>query len=296
VLKDQYLGLILPTRKNDGTLYLPNPITVSNDSLLVANHSGGANSAISVGDQVFVVYPLASKYQQNDGTSQFVAAFDRSTGKVTTSQTFLGNVGTGAPDPHYLPAITVDSRGHLHAVLGAHHDNLYYLKSSSPRDASSWSSPTAIGGIVEPNRGGHTYPSLLCDANDQLHVVTRWAGDYGYKFKLSYNTGDAITGVWQPQKTLVSPFRAYYSIWYQHLSMDRNGRLFLNYRYYGNQLSAQDLDAYRQKWPGEIPANARPYPQQQTIPEIKSHDPAVLFSGNSGADWKLATSPDLFAD
>jgi hypothetical protein len=296
LLRDQYLGLVLPTRKSDGTLSLPAAITVTNESLLSANHSGGANSVISVGDKVFVVYPLSVQYQQSAGTSQFIKAYNRTTGQQVTQQTLLGSVGDEGPDPHYIPAITADSSGYLHVILGSHHDNAYYLKSDAPGEASSWSAPVAVGTNVVGNGGGHTYPSLLCDSNDQLHVVTRWAGDKDNKYRLVYFTGNARTGVWQAQKTLVSPFRQQYSIWYHHMSIDREGRLFLNYRYLGNQLNAQALDAYRQKWPGEVPANARPYPQQQTIPEIKSHDPAVLFSGNAGADWKLATSPDLFAD
>lgn len=299
LLEGKTLSMIMPRRNANGTIAVPDPVTVSTDSLLVPNHSGAANSAISVGGQVFVVYPLASQYQSLDGTSQFVMAFDRDTGAVTTPQTFLGNVGEGVPDDHNRPAITADSQGHLHAVLGGHHNDLYYLKSDAPLDASSWSTPVTIGKTVQQglNRGGHTYNSLLCDANDQLHVVTRWAGDYIYKFHLSYNTGDAETGTWATQKPLVSPFRTHYSVWYHHLSMDREGRLFLNYLYYGNQLNAEHLAAYKQIWPEDgVPDSARPYPAQERIEEIKPHDPAILFTDNAGEDWQLATSPDLFTE
>jgi len=71
-----------------------------------------------------------------------------------------------------------------------------------------------------------------------------------------------------------------YSNWYHHLSLDRQDRLFLDYRYYANQLSAQEIRAYRQKWPQDnLPQDTRPgsFPKS-----VRPHDPAMLFSNDAG--------------
>lgn len=291
VYKGNELAVILPNRAKDGTLTLNRSITVSQQSLLVPNHSGGANSVITLGGKVFVVFPSSEALPNENGSPQYVTTLSRETGEILLPPTLLGTVGVSGPDPHYLPAISADSKGYLHVVLGSHHDSLYYTKSIAPLDARHWSTPKPIGKQRIPTDGGHTYPALLCDAQDRLHVVTRWAGD-GYYFRLAYLRGDALTGRWEPQRVLVRPFRNMYSNWYHHLSLDREGRLFLNYRYYANQLGAEQIEAYRQKWPedGLPPPQTAP---QSWQPQVKPHDPAVLFSDNGGTTWRLATTDDL---
>ena len=290
VFKGHELNLVLPRRTQDGSLIIDRAVTVANDSLLVPNHSGGGNSVVTVGDRVTVVYPSAIPPRYGEGTSQFAVALSRTTGRVVTRKTLLGTVGVGKPDPHYLPAITADSLGTLHVVLGSHHDSLYYLHSTKPHDASRWTPPKTIGKQRIPTDGGHTYPALLCDSKDQLHLVTRWAGD-GYYFRLVYLRGDADTGLWENQKVLVQPFRNMYSNWYHHLSMDRDDRLFLNYRYYGNQLGLDQQAAYRSKWPEDnLPTDAR---SGAYLKQVRPHDPAMLFSEDGGETWRLAMTPDL---
>ncbi|MEZ6191944.1 MAG: BNR-4 repeat-containing protein [Phycisphaerales bacterium] len=291
IYKGNELGVILPRRAKDGSLTLNQSVTVSEDSLLVPNHSGGGNSVITVGGRVFVVFPSQSALPNDNGSPQYVTALSRETGEILVAPTLLGSVGVSGPDPHYMPAITADSRGYLHVVLGSHNDSLYYLKSAAPLDASRWSTPKPIGKQRIPTDGGHTYPALLCDAQDRLHVVTRWAGD-GYYFRLAYLRGDADTKRWEPQRVLVQPFRNMYSNWYHHLSMDREGRLFLNYRYYANQLNDDQLRAYRQKWPNDgLPPPGSVSKSWQ--PQVKPHDPAMLFSDDGGTTWRLATTDDL---
>ncbi len=290
VFKDHELDLVLPERAADGSLVIDRAIQVADDSMLVPNHSGGGNSVITVGDRVTVVYPSAIPPRGREGTSQFAVTLSRETGQVVTGKTLLGTVGVGKPDPHYLPAITADSREVLHVVLGSHHDSLYYLHATQPNDASRWTTPRTIGKDRIPTDGGHTYPALLCDSEDRLHLVTRWAGD-GYYFRLVYLRGDATTGRWEDQKVLVRPFRNMYSNWYHHLSMDRRDRLFLNYRYYGNQLGLDQQAAYRSKWPEDnLPADAR---SGAYLKAVKPHDPAMLFSKDAGESWRLTTTDDL---
>ena len=63
-------------------------------------------------------------------------------------------------------AITMDSEGHLHVVFGPHHGPFQYSRSTRPFDITEWE-PIQYFGI------NGTYPSLIIDANDQLHCAYR---------------------------------------------------------------------------------------------------------------------------
>lgn len=94
------------------------------------------------------------------------------------SETVL--LGKGA-DNHAGPAITMDSQGFLHAVFGPHHSPFQYRMSKNPYDISEWSEIKRFGVAA-------TYPSLVCDAEDNLHIAYRcgaepWRILYQKKFK-----------------------------------------------------------------------------------------------------------------
>jgi hypothetical protein len=93
-----------------------------------------------------------------------VATYDNEKGQ------WLGTwlVGEGL-DNHGGPALTVDSGGYLHVVFGPHHGDFQYFRSARPNDASEWTSLGVFGA-----RG--TYPSLVCDSRDTLHVTYRGLG------------------------------------------------------------------------------------------------------------------------
>lgn len=294
---DNSLYLILPSKLGDGTLAMGNPILITNDSILTRNHSGGANSCITVNHKTFVAWPSKTAIPNQDGTPQYIAVYDHQTGLVS-APVLLGLTGQGTnPDNHNIPGVTVDSNGILHVVLSSHHEQFKYTHSTTPLDITQWSAPIAIGKPWDTITGSYSYVSLLCDANDTLHLVSRWAGDY-YYFRLVYmqkKTGQSWGQDWgsEVHRFLMVPFRNMYSCWYHKLSMDRSGRLFLNYTYYANQLGEDMVDTYEDKWPEDTVSAPLPNAPSNWRSGITPHDPGMLISNDGGDSWHLSTTTDF---
>ena len=307
--------LIAPVKRSDGTLSLPGDIQdavhIDVGAFLGSNHSGGGNSLVTSGDLTHVVWGSNTPVSGKAGTPQYAATYDRRTGKVS-GKVLLGSgstLGGGKPDDHNMPAITLDSRGYLHVVLGAHHEQFQYTRSLRPNSTTSgWTEPVPLGVPRQAGQGSYTYVSLICDRQDTLHVVGRWAGAgcapepppaTSWQMcchQLVYLRKKAGRP-WDEQKSLVVPFRNWYSCWYHKLSLDRGGRLFLNYIYYGQQLTPDVVAAYREKWPNE---------QVRLLPDVEpgladgaahytvtAHGPAMLMSDDGGDTWRLALTADF---
>lgn len=75
-----------------------------------------------------------------------------------------------AYDNHGGPALTVDSKGHLHIVYYPHHHPFRYRRSLRPNDASEWSEEIQFGERL-------TYSSLLCAPDDTLYFACRERGE-----------------------------------------------------------------------------------------------------------------------
>jgi hypothetical protein len=215
----------------------------------------------------------------------------------------LGINGHDKPDVHNGPAITIDSHGFLHAILGGHQDQLYYTRSLAPNSSTQgWTTPVPIGKPVNPqNLGGYTYISLVCDPDDTLHLVSRYAGDR-YLFCLDY-LRKTIHGDWEDRGHLVIPFRTYYSCWYHKLTIDYSGRLFLYYIYYGNQYgdknnhrfdsSGDEIAAYQARWSNDIVLQPGSRKQHGWWNGIKAHSPVIMTSDDHGEHWYLLRSSDF---
>ena len=94
-----------------------------------------------------------------------IATYDHGTGKWSEAV----RVGDGV-DNHAGSALTVDSEGYLHIVFGPHGHPFQYARSARPDDATQW--------VKRPNFGRMaTYPSLVCDDNDTLHIIYRMRTD-----------------------------------------------------------------------------------------------------------------------
>lgn len=96
-----------------------------------------------------------------------VRTFDHKTGRWSKTTT----LGKGA-DNHCRPTLTIDSKGHLHAIIGGHHTGLQYRRSLRPNDASEWTEVVSFGKT--------TYPVLICGPDDTLYLTGRhdanWKG------------------------------------------------------------------------------------------------------------------------
>jgi len=299
------LRLLLPEWTKDANLIIQHNVLVSSNSLSGGQHSGGGNGCFSKNDKVYIIWPENIPVSGKEGTPQYIAVYDRKTRKLS-SPVYLGNNGYGKPDPHNIPAVSMDSKGYLHCLLGSHHDTFKYTRSLQPLTINSgWTKPIPIG---VPKRkiaeGSYTYASLNCDRFDNLHVSTRWAGG-GYINRLVYMRKKSGS-IWEPHKILVQPFRSNYSVFYHKQSLDRRGRIFINYATFANHMLKKDAEAYNKRWPNDklpLPTDLAKYVNGYNFSrnpdgsrsKIKPvwHGPAILVSGDGGDNWRLGRSPDF---
>lgn len=100
-------------------------------------------------------------------------------------------VGSGV-DNHGGPALAMDSKGIFHIIYGAHHGKFQYRRSKKPYDISEWTAIDSVG-IYS------TYPSLVVDAKDRLHLTYRGGP---MPRRLMYQRRDE-NGVWSEAIELV---------------------------------------------------------------------------------------------
>ncbi|MCI5124967.1 MAG: hypothetical protein D3925_10925 [Candidatus Electrothrix sp. AR5] len=297
------LFLVIPHKKN-GKLFIPDPqwIAVGKHNMPAPSHSGLGNNTATKDELVHIVYLNVQTPTESKGTAQYIVTYNTKTQEVT-HPILLGVNGHGPPDIHNGPAITLDSKGFLHVVLGGHQDQLYYTRSlNSNNSTQGWTKPVPIGKVKNlENLGGYTYISMCCDQEDTLHVISRYAGDK-YLFCLDYlrkkNNKD-----WEDKGHLIIPFRTFYSCWYHKLTIDRKGRLFLYYIYYGDQYgdknnswfdsSGDEISAYRNKWKSPIELQEGSRKKHGFWKGVKAHDPVLLMSEDHGDHWFLLQTEDF---
>ncbi len=137
------------------------------------------------------------------------------------SQTWTQPVQVGtAVDDHGGPALTSDSNGYLHIIFGPHGgDPFHYYRSTLPNDSNQWEDQNDFG--VDA-----TYPSMVCDDNDTLHVVYRRS--QSSPWELLYQRLPA-GGSWStPQALAVSPDTGY-SNYDKHLLIGPDNTIHMGY-------------------------------------------------------------------
>jgi hypothetical protein len=90
-----------------------------------------------------------------------VQTFDHATGELLPAV----HVGTGK-DNHSGAAMCADSEGYIYMVFGPHHGEFQFARSARSNDSSEWETLAGFGTKA-------TYPSLVCDADDTLHICYR---------------------------------------------------------------------------------------------------------------------------
>ena len=152
-----------------------------------------------------------------------IKTLDRKTGEWSDTDT----VGCGI-DNHCGPALSVDSEGFLHLITGAHsHTPFQHRKSRHPYDQSEWTHYRATG-------VNSTYPSLVCDREDLLHLTYRGCACRAYWMEndptshLMYQRAQAAGGDWSLPVDLVrteEPFG--YTQYGNALCIDRQNRIHM---------------------------------------------------------------------
>ena len=173
-----------------------------------------------------------------------MGVYDHATGAVT--KRVRAAFGHPVNDSHCTPALVIDSTGILHLIAGAHGRPFRYTHSQRPLDISTWTPETIVldsgywDSTTDHNGiGKQTYASLVCDSDDTLHLVFRQTRRFrtgrfpqkGYH-GLCYQTRPA-GGEWSKPLMLAYPAAGdTYANFYQKLTRDRDGRLYLSFNIY----------------------------------------------------------------
>lgn len=152
-----------------------------------------------------------------------IKTLDRATGDWSDTDT----VGCGV-DNHCGPALAMDSSGYLHVVTGSHGFSPFqHRRSRDPMDQSEWQHYRPVG-------DGPTYPSLVCDRDDQLHLAYRGCAskvewmEHAPASHLMYQRARAEGGDWLPAAELVRTEEPYgYTQYGNSLCIDRRNRIHM---------------------------------------------------------------------
>jgi hypothetical protein len=265
-----------------GTLLLRPPVTVSDVALTLLQCAGGASFAVTRGDASYFVYSTVVP-RGTVATPTYVAAYDALSNSVGPSKLVVKS--RPANDLHCTPGICADSTGTLHIATGAHGWPFRYVRSTSPYSISAWtrainvvSSGYRTRKTDRDGKGVQTYLSMVCTPDDTIHIVSRQVrrktdGHFGgraYAGLVHTSLAPGATA-WSTPHLIVVPPQTGYSQYYQKLTVDRLGRLFVSCSYF----SRRD------------PPATRIY--------RRFHHRMVLISENGGATWRFATTVDFSA-
>ncbi len=316
------LYITKPILNSDKTLTIPEPKIIAIDALLSINHSGGSNNVVTKGSFSYIVYEAENSKEickqvagANYSLPNYVVAYDRNTNSTSTP-VFIGCAIGGeftnqlGPDSHGNPAITLDSNGYLHVIIGSHNGHFYYVKSkhtvpTSYAADSSWTEAKKISDV-----SGYTYISLVSDADNTLHLAARnsnrGGGYSGYRYLVYMqmkkdgiwstfsnlkNPGDPNSGIINlKHKELVTPWRTDYGAWQQKMTIDNMGNIYLNYSTLITRFTPENVIAYNKKWPEKplvIKTNCFAERGYCEYKEVVPQDPVLLVSKDKGTNWQL---------
>lgn len=169
-----------------------------------------SNKLLTIGNKTHITWL--------DAVSEImVQTFDHATGTLLPAV----HVGSGT-DNHSGAAMCADSQGYIYMVFGPHHGPFQSVRSVRPNDTSAWEKLPDVG-----TKG--TYPSLVCDADDTLHICYR-GGDAPYR--LFYQRRPE-GGEWTEPRVLVDPgVPDGYTQFGNSLTVAPDGSLHLSYHIY----------------------------------------------------------------
>lgn len=311
ILLSRYLSpttnyLLLPEKRPDGTLVLPEMLKIADEAIAPIPHSGEANQALTHAGKVFIVYAqlkVLPGRANEDGVPSYAVTYDIAT-RQFSEPVLLGFGGINATDGHNWPGLAADSKGILHVVINGHHNPFVYTHSLKPWDIGEWSEPVRVA-------KGTSYCGLVCDRNDTLYSVSRNSHP-GYYFRLSLHRKKAGQP-WEEPKHLVLPYKPYYKIWYHKLTLDPStDRLFLSYHSQSGSLCLfkDEYLAHFYVWPEReksfmtqkpkedgqprIPLGAcRGEPRKYEFYSASPTEMTTLVSDDGGDSWRLALTEDF---
>jgi hypothetical protein len=272
---------VVQPRFEGGQLVLPAPVLVSDRALGMVQAAGGASFAATVGGTTYVVWTEVAEVGALSAPT-FVAAYDQASG--TLGAPVLVAPTRPVNDDHATPGIVADGEGILHVVTGSHNLSFMYTHTVAPADATVWTQPETVldsgyvkAGTAPGGRGCQTYVSLVCTPGNALVLVFRqWRQGVDADFDgLPYQPlciqRREPGGSWSEARRLVyCVTHRGYAQYYQKMTIDRRGRLYLSLSYFR---------------PGD-------WRRDQRI-RHRFHHRMVLISADGGVSWRFATLSDL---
>ena len=244
--------------------------------------SGGASFAVTHGSRSYFVYSTVVP-RGTGSTPTYAATYDAATNTVGASTLVARSIP--ANDLHCTPGIVMDSAGVLHVVAGAHGRPFKYAHSTSPLSTARWTKQTSVldTGYLDKTTdadglGKQTYLSMVIGPDDVVHIAVRQSRrnvdshfrGYSYDALVHQSLAPGQTKWSQPDLIVVPPL-AGYSQYYQKLTVDRLGRLFVSASYFSR----------------------RDPPATRTFRRF--HHRMVLISEDGGHAWRFATTADFLA-
>ncbi|MEE4274366.1 MAG: BNR-4 repeat-containing protein [Thermoleophilia bacterium] len=241
---------VMQPRWEGDKVVVPEPVLVTSRFLGMLQSVGDTSFATTVGGKTYFTWTQV-RDTPTLGTPTYVGVYDRATNKVT--RRVRAAFGHPVNDSHCTPAMVIDSRGYIHLVAGAHHRPFRYTRSVRPLDISEWKPEVKVldsGFWTEDTdsdgEGRQTYASLVCGADDTLHLVFRQmrrsrTGLFPLVpyFALSYQKRP-LGEPWSKARMLAySAGGGGYVNYYHKLTTDQNGRLYLSFNVYRHRDTAK---------------------------------------------------------
>jgi len=237
------LSIIQP-RWEKSEIIVPEPTEVTDMLVSIGQHSGGSSFAATRDGKTHFVWAEATEDTDAPGSPTFIATLDQNSGEIS-EPVFLA-YARPVNNSHNVPGICIDSDGYLHVVTGAHYgQSFFYTRSLVPNSIDGgWADPepvwaTGWTATTGEEAGGQTYVALVCDPDDNLHLVFRhWQRRSTQFSHLAEQNGRYFAALahqkkpkgkpWSEPHTLIIPARNIYSIYYHKLTVGPGGSLFLS--------------------------------------------------------------------
>ena len=273
---------VLQPRFEGDRLVLPDPVLVSDQALGLVQAAGGASFAATVGATTYIAWAevapvgrpglahLRRRLRPDDRDARRAAAGGHGAPRQRRPHDarHRGRQQRPAPRPLGRPQHAV----HVHAHAG----------SRRPHDLESSGARSCLPATVRPGdtgagSGRQTYVSLVCTPDDALVVVYRqWRRGVDQAFGGQPYHALSVQrlepgGAWsEPQRLVFGRRFKGYAQYYQKMTVDRRGRIYLSLNYFRPHDWPRD-----QRW-----AN-------------RYHHRMILISEDGGDTWRFATLGDF---
>ena len=179
-------------------------------------------SIVSTPERIHVVWHDATFEGKPWDDKVYAATYAKRDRRWVNRKTYVGP----SKDDQGFPTVVLDSEQYLHVLCGTHVDVVPYARSTRP-DATEFPETRPIPGIAKA-----THLSFICDRNDRLHLFFRDNTKHGAdRSGLSYARKDKGQPWHKPVRLANSPQPGYCRM-ANNISLDKRGRLFLNYGYF----------------------------------------------------------------